>query len=87
MLKDIINPYLLRRMKADVQSHISLPDKNEQVLFCRLTDEQKTLYKGFLEHSDIIPEIMNGNSKIFIGISRLRSICNHPDLFQANAVR
>lgn len=74
-------------MKADIQSHINLPDKNEQVLFCRLTDEQKTLYKGFLEHSDVIPEIINGNCKIFVGISRLRSICNHPDLFQPNLVK
>lgn len=73
-------------MKSDIQSHISLPDKNEQVLFCRLTDEQKTLYKGFLEHSDIISEIINENCKVFVGISRLRTICNHPDLFQVNPV-
>lgn len=74
-------------MKADIQSHIYLPDKNEQVLFCRLTDEQKTLYKGFLENSDIISEIINGNCKVFVGISRLRTICNHPDIFQTNLVR
>lgn len=73
-------------MKTDIQSHISLPDKNEQVLFCRLTDEQKTLYRGFLENSDIISEIINGNSKVLVGISRLRTICNHPDIFQINIV-
>lgn len=87
ILKDTINPYLLRRMKADIQSHIELPNKNEQVLFCRLTDEQKTLYRGFLENSDIIPEIINGNMKIFVGITRLRTICNHPDIFHPNLVR
>lgn len=74
-------------MKSDIQSHISLPDKNEQVLFCRLTDEQKSLYRGFLENSEIIPEIMNGNCKVFVGITRLRTICNHPDIFQENLVR
>lgn len=74
-------------MKADIQSHISLPNKNEQVLFCRLTDEQKSLYRGFLENSDIISEIINGNCKVFVGISRLRTICNHPDIFQTNLVR
>lgn len=74
-------------MKADIQSHISLPDKNEQVLFCRLTEEQKTIYKGYLEHSDIISEIMNGSCKVFVGISRLRTICNHPDIFQTNLVK
>ncbi|XP_025425310.1 DNA excision repair protein ERCC-6-like isoform X2 [Sipha flava] len=84
ILKDTITPYLLRRMKTDIQSHISLPDKNEQILFCRLTDEQKSLYRGFLENSGIIPEIMNGNCKVFVGITRLRTICNHPDIFQEN---
>lgn len=74
-------------MKTDIQSHISLPDKSEQVLFCRLTDEQKTLYRGLLENSDIIPEIMNGNLKIFVAISRLRTICNHPDIYHRNLVR
>lgn len=33
MLRDTINPYLLRRMKCDVRSHLKLPDKNEQVTF------------------------------------------------------
>lgn len=32
VLRDTINPYLLRRMKADVKANLSLPDKNEQVL-------------------------------------------------------
>lgn len=31
VLRDTINPYLLRRMKADVKASLSLPDKNEQV--------------------------------------------------------
>jgi DNA excision repair protein ERCC-6 len=38
-LRDLINPYLLRRMKKDVLK--SLPKKNEQVLFCKLTEEQR----------------------------------------------
>lgn len=31
MLKDAIAPYMLRRTKNDVQHHINLPEKNEQV--------------------------------------------------------
>ena len=31
VLRDTIGPYLLRRMKADVKAHLTLPDKNEQV--------------------------------------------------------
>lgn len=35
VLRDTINPYLLRRMKADVKDNLSLPDKNEQVFNTR----------------------------------------------------
>ena len=31
VLRDTINPYLLRRMKADVKMNLNLPGKNEQV--------------------------------------------------------
>lgn len=33
MLKDAISPYMLRRTKTDVKSHLNLPEKNEQVFF------------------------------------------------------
>lgn len=37
VLRDSINPYLLRRMKADVKANLSLPDKNEQVFIMKDT--------------------------------------------------
>ena len=51
MLRDTINPYLLRRLKADVK--VQLPNKNEQVLFCRLTDYQHDVYGDFLKGSEV----------------------------------
>lgn len=80
VLKDSIAPYLLRRMKADVKSHICLPEKNEQVLFCRLTDEQRQLYRGYVESGEVC-RILEGRLKIFMGLINLRKICNHPDLY------
>lgn len=80
MLRDTIKPYLLRRMKADVKNTIQLPDKNEQVLFCRLTDEQRELYKQYL-NSQEATNIMSGSLQIFVGLINLRKICNHPDIF------
>lgn len=44
-LRDLINPYLLRRMKKDVLT--SLPSKSEQVLFCQLTESQRNAYEVF----------------------------------------
>ncbi|XP_058908565.1 DNA excision repair protein ERCC-6 isoform X2 [Kogia breviceps] len=80
VLRDTINPYLLRRMKSDVKMSLSLPDKNEQVLFCRLTDEQHKVYQNFIDSKEVY-RILNGDMQIFSGLVALRKICNHPDLF------
>ncbi|XP_037659983.1 DNA excision repair protein ERCC-6 [Choloepus didactylus] len=80
VLRDTINPYLLRRMKSDVKMSVSLPDKNEQVLFCRLTDEQHKVYQNFIDSKEVYG-ILNGEMQIFSGLVALRKICNHPDLF------
>uniref|UniRef100_A0A8C0RML4 DNA excision repair protein ERCC-6 n=1 Tax=Canis lupus familiaris TaxID=9615 RepID=A0A8C0RML4_CANLF len=80
VLRDTINPYLLRRMKSDVKMSLSLPDKNEQVLFCRLTEEQHKVYQNFIDSKEVY-RILNGDMQIFSGLVALRKICNHPDLF------
>ncbi|XP_051837841.1 DNA excision repair protein ERCC-6 [Antechinus flavipes] len=80
VLRDTINPYLLRRMKSDVKMSLSLPDKNEQVLFCRLTDEQRKVYQTFIDSKEVY-SILNGEMQVFSGLVALRKICNHPDLF------
>nr|CAD7435512.1 unnamed protein product [Timema monikensis] len=80
VLRDTIAPYLLRRMKTDVGTHISLPPKSEQVLFCRLTEEQRRYYKAYLESGEV-ERILKGTAQIFVGLIALRKICNHPDLF------
>ncbi|XP_038599950.1 DNA excision repair protein ERCC-6 [Tachyglossus aculeatus] len=80
VLRDTINPYLLRRMKADVKMSLSLPDKNEQVLFCRLTAEQREVYQNFVDSKEVY-RILSGEMQIFPGLMALRKMCNHPDLF------
>lgn len=76
-LKDAISPYLLQRYKADVTS--DLPQKTEQVIFCKLTREQRNVYKRFLG-SDDMASIIRGRRNSLFGIDILRKICNHPDL-------
>ncbi|CDO95114.1 unnamed protein product [Kluyveromyces dobzhanskii CBS 2104] len=76
-LRDLISPYLLRRVKSDVAK--DLPKKNEMVLFCRLTQYQKSKYLEFL-HSDDLVKIRKGKRQVLYGIDILRKICNHPDL-------
>ncbi|KAG5324579.1 ERCC6 protein, partial [Acromyrmex heyeri] len=89
MLKNTITPYMLRRTKTDVKHHLTLPEKNEQVLFCSLTDEQKKLYKKYLCSDDVSFVLHERNycssgryrARFLIALSALRKICNHPDLF------
>ena len=67
-------------MKSDVKHHVSLPPKSEQVLFCKLTDEQKACYINYLQSKEI-DSIVQGRYNLFVGLINLRKICNHPHLF------
>ncbi|KAI2799540.1 DNA excision repair protein ERCC-6 [Blomia tropicalis] len=79
-LRDTIKPYLLRRTKDDVKIALSLPDKKEQVLFCKLSEEQRDVYQRFLD-SGIVRDIQRGRTIMFAALVKIRNICNHPFLF------
>ncbi|PHH75441.1 hypothetical protein CDD80_2373 [Ophiocordyceps camponoti-rufipedis] len=76
-LKETISEYLLQRLKIDVAA--DLPEKTEQVLFCKLTQGQREAYETFLK-SDEVSAILNKRRQSLYGIDILRKICNHPDL-------
>lgn len=72
ILKNLIQPFLLRRMKMDVAR--DLPSKQEYVLMCRLTQYQRMKYLQFLRSAEF-------KINSYLGaIDALRKICNHPDL-------
>ncbi|KAK9375872.1 SNF2 family N-terminal domain-containing protein [Lipomyces chichibuensis] len=77
VLRDLISPYLLRRMKIDVAA--DLPKKTEQVLFCKLTKPQRDSYVEFLKSGEM-QSIMARKRQVLFGVDVLRKICNHPDL-------
>ncbi|VDP12559.1 unnamed protein product, partial [Onchocerca flexuosa] len=79
ILRDAINPYLLRRLKKDVEMSIHLPTKTEQVLFCNITPCQRSLYEEYLSSQEC-SRILSGKMDAFIGLITLRKLCNHPDL-------
>nr|OQO29794.1 hypothetical protein B0A51_03233 [Rachicladosporium sp. CCFEE 5018] len=61
-LHAILKPFLLRRVKADVET--SLPKKREYVLYAPLTQTQKELYQ----------EILEGNSRAFLENKMVESL-------------
>lgn len=83
-LRDLISPYLLRRVKADVAK--DLPEKKEMVLFCKLTQYQRKKYIEFLNSKDL-EQIQRGKRQVLFGIDILRKICNHPDLLDREEKR
>lgn len=76
-LKEAISEYLLQRLKVDVAA--DLPEKTEQVLFCKLTPSQRKAYESFLG-SEEVTAILSKKRQSLYGIDILRKICNHPDL-------
>lgn len=80
-LKDTIGEYLLQRLKIDVAA--DLPEKTEQVLFCKLTEGQRGAYETFLKSSEV-SAILERRRQSLYGIDILRKICNHPDLLDKN---
>ncbi|QDZ22807.1 SNF2-related ATP-dependent DNA helicase [Chloropicon primus] len=85
-LHNILKPFLLRRLKADVI--VSLPMKKEIVLFPTMTDHQKNINKQLLDRT--LEKNLRVQARQFLkgaNVSKLRNIlmqmrknCNHPDL-------
>eukprot|EP00540_Astrosyne_radiata_P000869 CAMPEP_0116849804 /NCGR_PEP_ID=MMETSP0418-20121206/15803_1 /TAXON_ID=1158023 /ORGANISM="Astrosyne radiata, Strain 13vi08-1A" /LENGTH=521 /DNA_ID=CAMNT_0004481621 /DNA_START=27 /DNA_END=1592 /DNA_ORIENTATION=+ len=56
-----------------------MPGKTEQVLFCRLSPRQRSLYEAYIQ-SDEVRNVLKGSPQLLKSITILRKICNHPDL-------
>lgn len=80
-LHKILRPFLLRRLKADVEKQ--LPSKVEHVETCRLSKRQRFLYEEFMSLSKTKETIASGNFLSVINVlMQLRKVCNHPNLFE-----
>lgn len=82
-LRNIIRPFVLRRMKKDVLNE--LPEKIETTMVAELSREQKGIYQAYVEiaRSEALGLLgtSGGRMTILINILRLRQICCHPALF------
>ena len=77
-LHQILRPFLLRRLKQDVE--LMIPKKSEYILFASLSDWQRDLYQSILNKEALDP---NGKPAYMNNIMmQLRKCCNHPYLFE-----
>ncbi|XP_059458922.1 ATP-dependent DNA helicase DDM1 isoform X2 [Corylus avellana] len=86
-LHAILRPFLLRRMKADVE--LLLPRKKEIVLYATMTDHQKNFQDHLINQSLENYLIKTANighgmkGKLNNLMIQLRKNCNHPDLLES----
>jgi SNF2 family DNA or RNA helicase len=83
-LRQLVQPFILRRVKTDPSIIQDLPEKLENKVYCTLTPEQATLYEatvqealGDVDHAEGIQR----RGLVLSMLLRLKQICNHPAQF------
>ncbi|KAJ8269900.1 hypothetical protein GJAV_G00108040 [Gymnothorax javanicus] len=91
----ILKPFMLRRIKKDVENELS--DKIEILTYCGLTGRQRLLYqalKNKISIEDLLQSSMGSaqqahstTSSLMNLVMQFRKVCNHPDLFERQETR
>ncbi|KAL3872724.1 hypothetical protein ACJMK2_035930 [Sinanodonta woodiana] len=91
----ILKPFMLRRVKKDVENELS--DKIEILVYCPLTTRQRLLYqaiKNKISIEDLIHSATSNNSQsqsttssLMNLVMQFRKVCNHPELFERREVK
>ncbi|XP_030626965.1 chromatin-remodeling ATPase INO80 [Chanos chanos] len=91
----ILKPFMLRRIKKDVENELS--DKIEILTYCQLTSRQRLLYqalKNKISIEDLLQSSMgtaqqahSTTSSLMNLVMQFRKVCNHPDLFERQETR
>ena len=80
-LRDLVHPYILRRMKTDKSVIADLPDKTEIKAHCTLSRKQAALYEQTVSDLADALEGAGGIQRkgiVLATLMRLKQICNHP---------
>ncbi|TDH00275.1 hypothetical protein EPR50_G00186630 [Perca flavescens] len=91
----ILKPFMLRRIKKDVENELS--DKIEILTYCQLTSRQRLLYQALrnkISIEDLLQSSMgtaqqshSTTSSLMNLVMQFRKVCNHPDLFERQETR
>ncbi|MBI3183153.1 MAG: DEAD/DEAH box helicase [Myxococcales bacterium] len=80
-LRDLVRPYILRRLKTDKSVIADLPEKTEVKAFCPLTKKQAALYQEAVEDLRAQLDALDGMKRrgvVLAFLMRFKQICNHP---------
>jgi non-specific serine/threonine protein kinase len=80
-LRELVRPYILRRLKTDKSVIADLPDKTELKAFCPLSRKQAALYQDAVKELAAQLKAAEGIHRKGLVLSylmRFKQICNHP---------
>lgn len=80
-LRDLVRPYLLRRLKTDKSVIADLPDKTEMKAYCTLSRKQAALYERAVQELSAQIRGVEGIRRkgvVLAFLMRFKQICNHP---------
>jgi non-specific serine/threonine protein kinase len=86
-VRNVVNPFILRRLKTDKKIISDLPEKIEFKSFTTLTKKQVVLYKALVKElkmafkeDDEISAIKR-KGLVLASLMKFKQICNHPDQY------
>jgi len=82
-LRELVRPFILRRLKTDPNVISDLPEKLETKELCKLTPEQAQVYESCVK--DLLGQIdttegIKRRGMVLTSLIRLKQVCNHPSL-------
>ena len=80
-LRELVRPYILRRLKTDRTVIADLPDKTEVKAFCPLSRKQAALYQEAVRELRSELEQADGMRRrgvVLAFLMRFKQVCNHP---------
>ncbi len=80
-LRQLVQPYILRRLKTDRRVISDLPEKTEVRAFCGLSKRQAALYAKMVKEMTDALENLDGMQRrglVLAYLMRFKQLCNHP---------
>jgi superfamily II DNA or RNA helicase len=87
-LRELVRPYILRRLKTDRSVIADLPDKTEIKAYCHLGTAQAALYQRAVNELAAALKESSGMARKGLVLSflmRFKQICNHPSQWLGDA--
>ncbi|MDP2811324.1 MAG: DEAD/DEAH box helicase [Rhodocyclaceae bacterium] len=87
-LRELVRPYILRRLKTDKRVIADLPDKTEMNAWCHLSPTQAALYQRAVKDLATALEDAEGIGRkgvVLAYLMRFKQICNHPSQWLGDA--